>query len=180
MKCTYTFGAGLCSDTSTSPRGKRKRRRRRRRRRENETTARDENNKNNNSETKRRRRTSCLSGATPHHRRIRTRAKNGTVRLGRCVAVNRETEETLRAGLFRRRLSGGDRAPVARRSRQRCCRFHAQLPGQKQFQREDGKLGNVKRKSAEKCGAEMRVDERGNERRGEMREGRRGKSFAKD
>ena len=52
--------------------------------------------------------------------------------------------------------------------------------GQKQFQREDGKLGNVKRKSAEKCGAEMRVDERGNERRGEMREGRRGKGFAED
>ena len=39
---------------------------------------------------------------------------------------------------------------------------------------------NVKRKSAEKCGAEMRVDERGNERRGEMREGRRGKVLLKD
>ena len=42
--------------------------------------------------------------------------------------------------------------------------IHAQLPDQKQLQRETGKLGTSKRESVEKSKNTVRVDERGDER----------------
>ena len=58
--------------------------------------------------------------------------------------------------------------------------IHAQLPDQKQLQRETGKLGTSKRESVEKSKNTVRVDERGDERGRTKREGRGREGFVED